>query len=103
MVSSLTLEFVRVPVAATKSGVAYDPSADVVSLAFVPRGVDPQAADRHQGSWEPSGDPSHPFSARILVGPGGVVQLAAGTYSVWVKIADNPEVPVLRAGIVEVT
>lgn len=41
---------------------------------------------------------------RILVGPaGGAVALTAGTYDWTVKIEDNPEVPVRKAGVVVVT
>ena len=32
------------------------------------------------------------------MGPGGEVTLAAGIWRIWVRVTDNPEVPVLRAG-----
>jgi len=36
-------------------------------------------------------------AARILVGPeGGELILSPGQYNVWIKITDNPEVPVRR-------
>jgi hypothetical protein len=97
----LSKEFVKVPVAATLNGVGYDPSGDVVSLAFVVRGgPDPAGGDWVSGSWEPDG--SGGWLARTLVGPGAKV-LPVGTYEVWVKVADNPEVPVRSVGVLQVT
>lgn len=41
---------------------------------------------------------------RLLVGPsGGAVQLSAGSYDWTVKVADTPEVPVRKAGVLTVT
>lgn len=38
------------------------------------------------------------YYARCLVGPGGTVTLAVGNCNVWVKVTDNPEVPIMPAG-----
>ena len=42
-------------------------------------------------------------SYRILVGPGGTIEKGAGLYDWTVKLTDSPEVPVFKAGQVQVT
>jgi hypothetical protein len=42
------------------------------------------------------------FYARILVGPGGSVELAEGLWSCWVKVSDSPEALVRNAGYLRV-
>lgn len=39
---------------------------------------------------------------RILLGPGGTVELSPGDYQSWVRITDNPERPVRKPGVVTV-
>src|SRR2546423_15682916 len=47
-----------------------------------------------------SGGTGKGYVAQCLVGPGGVVQLAAGqAYDVWSKILGTPEQPVKFAGV----
>jgi hypothetical protein len=73
----------------------YDPTADVVEAAFKTPGVNPGAPDWKTASWvTPS---TGRFFALCLVGPGAgaVINLAAGTYKMWLRITDNPEIPVL--------
>ena len=45
-------------------------------------------------SWDayPS-DILYPYHAKCLVGPGGAVALGIGTYIIYLKITDNPEIP----------
>jgi hypothetical protein len=95
-----SLQYVKVPVSATVNGVAYDPTSDTVQIAFTPVARDPDSADWLTASWETDGSS---YFARVLVGPGGSVQLAAGTFAVWVKVVDDPEVPVLQAGTITIT
>lgn len=99
-VSQLSLEYVTVGVSVMRDGVPYDPSQDVVQFAFTQPGVLPQTWVT--GSWAVTGDPVYPHAAQCLIGPGGAVTLPPGTYTRWVKITDNPEVPVLQAGQVVV-
>jgi hypothetical protein len=99
-ISHLSLEYVRVSVDATREGVAYDPSSDPVELAFLVGGAVPGDSDWLAAEWELVGGFAF---ARLLVGPGGGHVLPVGTYSVWVKVTDDPEVPVKRAGVVVVT
>lgn len=82
-------------------GQAYDPTGDVVQLAFMPGTTEPGDSDWHTGSWENSGVPDIYF-ARCLVGPAGGVALAAGDYVMWCKVTDNPEVPARQFGTLRV-
>lgn len=98
-ISALSKEYVKVPVTATVNGVAYNPTLDVVTIAFKKPADTPAAGDFKSASWETI---SGKYYARALVGPGGVIELPAGRWSVWVKITDDPEVPVIDAGQLEV-
>lgn len=95
-ISSLSLEYVKIQVTAFKNAAAYNPTSDSVSLAFTLNGVNPVTGDWATGSWETWSNPTRYF-ARCLVGPSGTKTLAVGEYSVWVKITDSPEVPVIKA------
>jgi hypothetical protein len=103
-ISSLSLEYVYVPVAAKVAGVAVDPSADAVALAFMVGRADPAPGDWKTASWDTDATTTPAtYRARCLVGPAGAVQLVPGVYQVWVKINDSPEVPVKLAGPLKVT
>lgn len=80
-----TQEYVSVPVSAT----GLDISADVVELAFT-HDTEPEEAQWLTAEWVAG-------AARILIGTDGH-PLVAGAYTVWVRITDNPEIPVLQAG-----
>lgn len=82
-----TLEYVRVTV--SEGGV--DITGDDVQLAFVVEGTAPVELDWEDADWEVGGPP---YVASILVGPGGVLELTEGKYEVWVRVTDNPEIPV---------
>lgn len=104
-INHLSTEFVLVPVVATKAGVAYNPTADAVQFAFMPTATQvPQNTDWVGGSWDtvPS-NALYPYNAKCLVGPTGTITLAIGTYIIYVKITDSPEVPVLVAGQLQVS
>jgi hypothetical protein len=102
--SVLSTEFVQVPVSATVNGSSgYNPTADLVQMAFVATG-NPAVSDWKTGSWQTvtsSGGPV--FLAQCLVGPSGAAELAAGTYNIWLKVTDNPEVPVRQVGLLQIT
>ena len=95
-ISILSTVFVKSRIIATKNGLSYDPTGDVVEVAFVGPGVTPAPADWHAGTWETAG--TGVYYARLLVGPVGGLVLAAAAYTMWVRITDNPEVPALEAG-----
>lgn len=95
--SVLSTVYVQVLVRPTVHGAPYNPSADAVALAFISGSGNPGPSDWHSGSWDPTGPIQ--WVAQCLVGPGaGGVSLATGTYNVWIKVTDNPEIPVVEVG-----
>jgi hypothetical protein len=96
--SVLSTEYVQVDV--TADGGVYDPTAGPVAMAFVVSG-NPGSGDWNTGSWDvPT---TGGYVAQCLVGPGsGGVALAPGTYVIWLKVTDNPEVPVRAVGLLVV-
>jgi hypothetical protein len=99
-ISRLSTEYVLVPISATKSGVAYNPTGDVVTMAFMPTAIQqPGLSDWMASSWDTdSTNIIYPYNVKCLVGPSGVITLNTGTYVIFVKIVDNPEIPVLQVG-----
>lgn len=97
--SVVSREYVRVPVRAQAAGLLVDPSADAVAMAFLAGQAAPESGDWLAASWDVDSTvtPAR-YWAQCLVGPGGTVELAAGVYSVWVRVTDAPEIPVRRAG-----
>jgi hypothetical protein len=82
---------------------AYNPTADVVQFAFTPSSYpETSPVTWYTGSWVTYPGPQ--YWAQCLVGPanGGVV-LTLGSYQVWLKITDNPEVPVLQDVFLQIT
>jgi hypothetical protein len=98
--SHLSTEYVLVPVAATKAGVPYNPTSDTLQFAFMPTPTQvPQVSDWVTGIWESvSTNIIYPYNAKCLVGPSGTITLIQGTYVIYIKITDNPEIPVLVGG-----
>lgn len=97
-ISSLTKEFLKTQVTHTVNGTTVDPTTKPVEWAFVTSG-NPTDTDWVTGDWETTPDG---YYARIIVGPGSTKVLAVGTYTAWIRITDNPEVPVRIVGKVSV-
>jgi hypothetical protein len=97
--SSLSTEYVQVPVSIIVSGTPINPTTDVVQFAFT-KGTKPTNPDWIAGLWDtaPGG-----YLAQCLVGPNGGVSLALGTYQIWLKIFDAPETPVRQVGSLAIT
>lgn len=97
VISSLSTEYVRIRIVAEKNGAFIDPTPDTVQFSFPATG---NPTTWSAGSWETDTDTlgNKVYYARCLVGPLGTVTLTAGKYDVWVKITDNPEIPVINAG-----
>ncbi|MET7746196.1 hypothetical protein [Streptomyces sp. NPDC005385] len=97
-------EYVEAEVTATVQGLAYDPTSDLVEFAFTAIGARP-------GTWYTGGwDGTQPipgtnaYRAQVLVGPSSAGPvLAKGKYTVWIRITDNPEQPVIAYGQLTVT
>lgn len=80
------------------TGASYTPTSDTVQMAFVPQPSygpppDPVSGQFNAAIWGTGPGPT--YWAGCLVGPGGTVQLAAGSYVIAVKVTDSPEIPVL--------
>ena len=104
-ISHLSTPYVKVPVAARKNGAPYNPTSDSVQFAFMPTAVQvPVTADWVSGSWEnvPT-NIIYPYNAQCLVGPSGSTVLTLGTYVMYLKVTDNPEIPVFTAGQLTIT
>jgi hypothetical protein len=92
---------VQEPVAAFVAGVAIDPTSDVVAMAFTAVGAKPGSGDWHTGSWDTA--PAGTYLAQCLVGPGsGGVTLSVGIYDMWVRVTDNPTIPVTQFGQLQI-
>ena len=107
-ISAASTEFVKARVESKKNGLVYNPTSDVISMAFT---ADDTAtgATFYTGSWETvtvteNGVTTTEYWARCLVGPaGGQVTLTPDSDRyVWVKIVDSPESPIRFAGILHV-
>ncbi|MER8030728.1 hypothetical protein ABTZ78_17415 [Streptomyces bauhiniae] len=97
-------EYVGAEITATVQGQPYNPTSDPVEFAFTAIGRRPDTW--HQGGWD--GDQPLPgtrtYRAQLLVGPASTgPTLTAGRYTVWVRITDNPEQPVIAVGQLTVT
>jgi hypothetical protein len=103
--SQLATEYILIPVSASKAGASYNPTGDVVQFAFMPTPTQvPQSGDWQAGAWDTdSPNILYPYTAKCLVGPAGTINLGIGTYIIYVKIVDNPEIPVLVAGQLSVS
>ena len=91
-------EPIQLLVKATSGGLPYNPTADPVAIAFVTTlgpvpDPDPASGQWNTASWET--DPGPAYWASILVGPlNGGIALTAGTYIAYLRVTDNPAVPV---------
>ena len=101
----LATMYVFIPFAVTKSGLPYNPTGDAVAFAFAPTATYvPQNTDWVAGSWDTdTTQVIYPYSAKALVGPAGTITLGIGTYIMYVKVSDNPEIPVLICGQLQIS
>jgi hypothetical protein len=98
-ISSLSTQYVYVPVRAFSQNALYNPTALTVQMAFVDGWSKPADEDWNPASWAWTTSANGYYAAQCLVGPenDGVV-LAVGTWNVWVQVTGSPEVPVLVSG-----
>jgi hypothetical protein len=103
--SHLATMYVFVPFQVTKSGIPYNPTGDTVQFAFAATATYvPQVSDWVAGDWDTdTTDIIYPYSAKCLVGPAGTITLGIGTYIIYVRVQDNPEIPVLIAGQLQIS
>lgn len=100
--SVLSTQYVIVPVITSGPG-APNPLTDPVAFAFKALGTDPSGPDWITASWVTSALNGQ-YLAQCLVGPGaGGTVLVIGSYVIWVRVTDNPEIPVFQAGTLTIT
>jgi hypothetical protein len=106
--SVLSTEFVQSLVQEITPDGPGDPTADAVAFAFTNASGYPQhppsGDDWTAGSWDTY--PGGQYWAQILVGPlgpaSGGITLATGTWQAWLKITDNPAVPVRQPFLLQI-
>lgn len=103
-ISAASTEYVKVQI---EPPVGVNPATDPVAFCFATLPELPGTPTWYTGSWQtitnPAGDAD--YFARCLIGPSSnpLVQLGAGRYYVFVKVTDNPAIPVkLAEGQLEV-
>lgn len=96
----MSREYLPVQIVAEKNGNTYNPTGDTVQIAVPVKNVEPVSGDWINGGWTTEGTN---YFARVVIGPGGDKVLTPGTYDVYVKITDSPEVPVIVAGKLIIT
>lgn len=87
-VPSISREYLHVPVTGATGSMP-------VEIAVVARTAEPVDEDWQAALWDGS-------DAKLLIGPGTDLALAAGFYSVWVRVTAAPELPVLRSGLLQI-
>ena len=101
--SSLSTQYVQVLIRVTAAQ-PYDPSRDPVTFAFTNANAFPaqQPSAWYPGTWDIWPGPL--YYAQVLIGPqnGGIV-LKQGRWQVWLKISDDPEIPVLQPLVLQIT
>lgn len=90
VIPSTSREYLHVPV----SGATAD---QPVELAVVDIGAEEPAED----DWTPA-DVWDGTVAKVLIGPGGTLELEDGTFRVWVRVTADPEIPVIRGGLLRI-
>lgn len=101
--SVLSTQYQQTLVAVTSVSGDYDPTSDTVSWAFTNANAFPAVSpsEWNAGSWVTY--PGDQYWAQVLIGPanGGVV-LATGLWQAFLKITDDPEVPVLQPFLLQI-
>lgn len=90
-----TLENLRARVVVSEDAV--DPTSLVVEFALPLEGVAPSTWVA--GTWEIGGPP---YYAHVIAGVGQTLDPAAGTYDLWLRLTDTPEIPIRLTGKVVV-
>jgi hypothetical protein len=99
--SSVTTEYVRVPVAAKEAGQVVNPTSFSVRFAAKAAGAEPGSGDWVFGDWEEEAGPR--YLARVLVGPSGPLNPGDGNWRLWVEINAQPEKIIRDSGSLVIT
>jgi hypothetical protein len=103
-ISSLSTQYVLVPVRAYSLGQPYNPTALDAEMAFVSGWAKPTDEQWNTASWAWTTTSNGYYAVQCLVGPSSdpLISLATGTYNIWVQISGNPEIPVAPCGTLTV-
>lgn len=76
--------------------------AQVVEVAFVtPSNANPDDTTAWiTAAW--IGDPATQRNWQLLIGPGSATPLAVGSYAVWCRVHDTPEIPVRKHDVLTI-
>lgn len=100
-----SLQWVQIPVTMTTfSGTAGNPTADPVAFSFTPVTYPVTSPTVWvPGTWATFPGPA--YRAACLVGPGtaAATALTIGSWQLWLRVTDNPEVPVLQPSLLQIT
>jgi hypothetical protein len=99
--SSLSTQYVQVPVRVSYQGQPYNPTALPAYMSFADGSGTPSAWNN--GSWAWTTAAFGYYLVQCLVGPSGTIALESGAYTVWVKIGGSGAVPVTRTGTLTIT
>ncbi|MGW2936056.1 hypothetical protein ACWDA7_30360 [Streptomyces sp. NPDC001156] len=95
-------EYVGAEVSVTVQGQPYNPTSDTVEFAFTTANARP--VTWYTGGWDGTNTGSGAYRAQVLIGPGSPgPTLTPGKYTVWLRITDNPEQPVINFGYLTIT
>jgi hypothetical protein len=100
--SSLSTQYVQTLITVTSESGDYDPTSDTIAWAFTNASAFPAAGPSAWTDGEWVTYPGDQWWGQILVGPTGAVTLATGTWQSWVRITDDPEVPVLQPFLLQI-
>lgn len=89
-IPSTSKEYLTVPITGLEGG-------ETAEIAVVAPTVEEPAS----GDWKPATLVGS--DAKILLGPGTALPLPNGVYRIWVRITSDPEIPVLRSGLLRIT
>src|SRR6201992_606305 len=92
-ISSQSKEYIKTTVSAVDSSGIINPTSSPVSWAFLTPGAAPNGSTSWTaGSWETQSlHGTTTYLARILIGPGGSLVVAVGSYDVWIQIQYGAE------------
>lgn len=108
----LSLDEFLIPVGVGPGSGSVDPSSATVQFQFVVGGLPSRARPTEEaepptttgwidGFWITQ--QQGPLLAAILVGPGGAVTLPPGKYAAWIKVIDDPTIPVKAVDTLSIT
>ena len=101
--SSLSTQYVLVPIRAYYQGQPYNPTALPVQMAFISGWAKPGGGDWKTASWAWTTAVNGYYAAQWLVGPTGTATLAVATYNVWTWVEGVSEQPIQTSGTLTIT